>query len=693
MKLENLTEIFNNSVFRIPDYQRGYSWGKPQLEDLWMDINSLEINKYHYTGALSIKFDKNKNIHYVIDGQQRITTLSILIKVITDKFPNSEWLNGREVSDYIKNFLYKKTGSNGEITEMIFGYEKDNPSHIFFKTEILNLENTDDSTPKDTLYTRNLSSAKVFFQNKIQNLSNKNLELLLKKITENLKFNFYQIEDELNEFVAFETMNNRGKSLSTLELLKNRLIYLSTLLPNSDIEVKNKLRDDVNNAWKTIYEYLGKNPKQIIKDDDFLKNHWIMNFTYDRATSNVYKDFLLKKHFTRDNIIINNDLSSYAMMSDYTAHIQKSVKFYYYIHNPLASDFSSDIKKWLSKLNKLKGFEIFKPLLTVLFVKKVSKDRIYRFLQYAEKFIFVSCYLNHAQVNFQNSHFYGLAKKYNNDKIDIDEILNDKNFYNLELNTSDFISKISKNKQEFYKWKGVSYFLYEYELHLKEEQHGELKIEWENINKDSIEHIYPQSPNNDCWESFQDSSLLNDLGNLLLLSTRDNSKLGNRCFDVKKECFSVNSFSAIEISKCDSWTEQEIINRRNKMFDFIKSRWSVSIDKDKFNNLLDELPKNRHIVKDVKIAELVRSNLDVIVEFCKNHPDELEKLQGKNHSKETFDINYSFFKKLENKNEKIDKFYKASGGIREINGLYFALTTEWFEPSRELFLKYVGSLK
>ena len=280
MELQNLLEIFNNKIFRIPDYQRGYSWDELQLEDLWRDVYILEEEKFHYIGMLSVR-KGDDNIHYIIDGQQRLATLIILIKVICDNIENSEWINKREVADYIKTFLYKKTGRQGELTEMIFGYEKDNPSHIFFKTKILDLENTDKSTPENTLYTNNLHYAKSYFERKITSLKNSEKEMVLKKITEHLKFNFYQIEDELNEFVTFETMNNRGKPLSTLELLKNRLIYLSTIIPDIDDTERKRLREDINNAWKTIYEYLGKDSPSIIKDDDFLQDHWIMNFSID----------------------------------------------------------------------------------------------------------------------------------------------------------------------------------------------------------------------------------------------------------------------------------------------------------------------------------------------------------------------------------------------------------------------------
>ena len=96
-------------------------------------------------------------------------------------------------------------------------------------------------------------------------------------------------------------MNNRGKPLSTLELLKNRLIYLSTML--EDKEIIDRLRNEINEAWKTIYEYLGKNKENKLKDDDFLRDHWIMYFTYDRNESKSYAKYLLNEKFTIKNFL------------------------------------------------------------------------------------------------------------------------------------------------------------------------------------------------------------------------------------------------------------------------------------------------------------------------------------------------------------------------------------------------------
>ena len=104
-KLLSLSEIFNNKIFRIPDFQRGYSWEERQLDDFWEDIQNLNPNKVHYIGLLTVEPVKNSEIiniekwnddlwllkkgmsaYYVIDGQQRLTTLIILLHEILRTF-------------------------------------------------------------------------------------------------------------------------------------------------------------------------------------------------------------------------------------------------------------------------------------------------------------------------------------------------------------------------------------------------------------------------------------------------------------------------------------------------------------------------------------------------------------------------------------------------------------------------------
>ena len=81
-----------------------------------------------------------------------------------------------------------------------------------------------------TKYTANLQAGSKFFADELAKLKPIEVEDVFSKLTNRFRFNEYELESDFDVFVASETMNLRGKQLSKLELLKNRLIYLSTLI-------------------------------------------------------------------------------------------------------------------------------------------------------------------------------------------------------------------------------------------------------------------------------------------------------------------------------------------------------------------------------------------------------------------------------------------------------------------------------
>jgi uncharacterized protein with ParB-like and HNH nuclease domain len=273
-QLKSLMELFQNRLFRIPDYQRGYSWESQHLLAFWEDLTNLQIDKVHYTGVLTLELVKpgiynhweeegwilsrGYKPYFIVDGQQRLTTTIILLQALLETIPEDSLLNFYSKED-IRNMYICQVAANGIKKAYVFGYEKDNPSYEFLKTKIF-CDQSSSSQDIETSYTKNLISAKQFFKTRIEKMSFSQKEVLFKKVTLQLQFNVFEIDNQIDVFIAFETMNNRGKPLSNLELLKNRLIYLSTLL-DEDEDSKNILRKDINESWKTIYEYLGKNRK------------------------------------------------------------------------------------------------------------------------------------------------------------------------------------------------------------------------------------------------------------------------------------------------------------------------------------------------------------------------------------------------------------------------------------------------
>lgn len=388
--LKSLSGVFIERLIRIPDFQRGYAWQSHELKDFWEDLLNLDDERVHYTGVITLD-PVSKGIYsnwkedlwlieslgytpyYVVDGQQRLTTALILIQAILETFGQDGALNHQSADTIRKKYVLQK-GDDGLRRSFLFGYEKDNPSDEFLRTRIFNEEScTNDD--KLTLYTKNLSGAKTFFLDKLKDLNPSELETVFSKLTQRFKFNLYEIDEEIDVFVTFETMNNRGKQLSSLELLKNRLIYLSTLFKDDDGKSVNghqELRTKVNESWKTIYEYLGKNPDKPLSDDLFLRNHWTMYFKYSRRKGDDYINFLLDEKFTARNVTHpdhEKDRITITEVEKYVSSLQKAIKPWFYMHNPFEKVPGYDDDKnriLLDRLERL-SFRSFKPLILAAF--------------------------------------------------------------------------------------------------------------------------------------------------------------------------------------------------------------------------------------------------------------------------------------------------------------------------------------
>lgn len=621
-QLTNIDTIFKKKIFRIPDYQRGYAWQLRQLTDFWEDLISLEDGKNHYTGVLSLEeapkekweqWESDKWIienrgytpYLVVDGQQRLTTCVILIQAIMEtaqNLPQNKYENkddfeicDMKISEIRKDFIFLNR-SNSIVRSYIFGYEKDNPSYEFLKTKIFN-EESSSSLNQETLYTHNLENAKTFFKDNLfaipedQRLTA--LETIFQKVTRHLLFNEYILQNDVDVFVAFETMNNRGKKLSDLELLKNRLIYLTTLF-REDTPEKAELRKRINDAWKEIYYQLGKNKLNPLNDDDFLRAHWIIYFKYSRKTRGDYINFLLddqfspKKVFERipvftgiqeaveirdeeNDALLENDEPEEAEpkeesklkiqeISAFAASIQKTSEHWYNSYNALAiTSWTNEERNWVDRLHRI-GIGYFRPLVVSSFMNKeiTSGQRIDLF-KAIERFIFVGFRLSQIRGNYRSSEFYNASRDlYYGTKTTTDVIKALDTRLTLTFNEDgsfkinsflDFIENKFKygSRDGYYGWSGLRYFLYEYEQFLFSHSKNQTqKIIWDQFipQKDmvTIEHILPQSPTEKCWKKrFGDynleqlNSFTNTLGNLLALSQPKNASLQNYCYSEKRK--------------------------------------------------------------------------------------------------------------------------------------------------------------
>lgn len=677
-ELQPLSLLFQNRLFRIPDYQRGYAWQQSQLVDFWDDLNNLQMDRYHYTGLLSLKSLKSKETVswgndlwmvdkgfkpcHIVDGQQRLTTFIILLNEIVcfvcsldeNKGKNDDdiVLGYETIKDIKAKYICQKRPPQNMITTYLFGYETDNPSDKYLRYRVFNEPNSGEVN--ETYYTKNLKTAKEFFANNIAALYAEEgidgLNRMYQKLTQKLMFNLHEIDDDYDVFVAFETMNNRGKRLTNLELLKNRLIYLTTIYNDDKIDEKDKaeLRKQINEAWKEVYYQLGRNKAVALSDDDFLRAHWIIYYSYSRQKGDDYIRFLLNKFSAKnvfekkpvvdadeqpsiyEEIIDDADDDDEPLetveeapevllklepreIADYVNSLKDLAKYWYDTWFPTESTTLSDKEKlWIDRLNRI-GIGYFRPLVTVALSKcAIEEERVALFTA-IERFIFICFRLANYRSNYQSTVYYSAARDIYGGKTTVQKITKDLNDsadaniqYAIPSFTTDIEKKLASGKKEgYYAWNSLRYFLYEYEYNLWEST-GVKKPSWELFAKSekdkvSIEHILPQTPSKWYWRNqfrqfIQDeaemAALTGSLGNLLPLAQSINSSLQNDSFDEKKNPtnsgrrgYSSGSNSEIEVAKEDAWDGNRIYARCLHLLSFMEKRWNFALTQDQKEKL------------------------------------------------------------------------------------------------------------
>jgi uncharacterized protein with ParB-like and HNH nuclease domain len=620
---KSLDSLFKEKIFRIPDYQRGYAWRHEQLKDFWEDLMNLAEGRSHYTGVLTLKElpsrdikqqdkefwlidDYSYKLYHIVDGQQRLTTFVIFLQSFVELFKGLPENKGKtdqaiyltdtlNISAVQEKYLFRVKPAGDRFRTYKFGYTVDNPSYEYLRYRVLNEPGK--GSLQETFYTLNLTNAKDYFSTQLRDLyeqeGQKSLQDVYARLTKRFLFNEYVIKDEFDVFVAFETMNNRGKKLSDLELLKNRLIYLTTLYADKELDPAERasLRTRVNEAWKEVYYQLGRNKNKPLNDDDFLRAHWTMYFKYSRKTGQDYIHFLLDEQFTPQKIHKKvehevtlekaeeqrAELDMEAIedengeepekqprtkvaqlrpkeIRDYVLSLKQcAVHWFNTFYPALAEGLTPKEREWIDRINRV-GMGYFRPLVMAILKQDQTPGSRIRLFKKIERFIFVAFRLSASRANYRSSEFYNAARALDRGEISFEDIeqrldhdlgytLNEdgslriEEFYNL-------LFKKFKSGSGYYGWAGLRYFLYEYELSLMEAS-VQQKVSWDDLlktdkDKISIEHIYPQTETSEWAKLFKGinkktrTAYSGSLGNLLLLSQAINSALQNDAFQVKK---------------------------------------------------------------------------------------------------------------------------------------------------------------
>ncbi|MFP6230018.1 DUF262 domain-containing protein [Helicobacter pylori] len=590
MKLLNLDGVIEKGVFEIPSYQRGYAWQDRQLKDFWNDLEHVSKlgNQFHYMHSLTLRELENEfesSAFEIIDGQQRLATslilLGLLAKITQNKDPKYSLINLEPILSY-------KYYGLSEAFRAITEEEKD-------------LERFQTS-----FYAKNLIDAYAFFKGKISDTPVEALEKMFDALIKKMLFSVVELNDNrIDPFSSFETINNRGKDLSTLELFKNRLHFVAHKI--CDGKKLEKLQNEINDTYTRIYYDL-----RHFKDDHlegFLK-HFVAYYYGEKGD---FKKRLLEMEFNAHKRYTDNTNfdDEYERIDDLLFYLSYSSKVWHFLHTldeksialifddnrKLEMEITPKMRSLLDKMRRLNALSdnAFLPLLLSLFtiqlVGRSANEQPYTtqeleaLLEYLERFGFLIYGV--AGKNTPKNEWIELAFeafkafRYGEENIAIEKLPTlEKSFFNrqgnstLELLEESIHSK--KNTEKWYQWgKALNYLLYEYELY----HNPETTLNFDS-SIESIEHILPQKP--DQGYSAKEKSwaknphIVHALGNLLLIPKNANSSLSNKPFEEKRKEYLKGSYSEKEVAKNASFGVAQIKERSEKLLDFLIARYRIA---------------------------------------------------------------------------------------------------------------------
>lgn len=556
-KTVNLNEILGNGkIYRVPQFQRDYSWEEDNWEDLWNDIEmAADTKSAHYMGSVVLQSNTGKEFS-IIDGQQRFSTLSILTLAVIDAIQKLadkgiEIAENKERVDILmRQYIGQKDPASLTYSSKLFLNENNDG---FFQNRLISF--------REPISIRKLSDSEklmwdayVYFKakiaNRFKNSSGGDFAAFLNNVVgELMMFIQITVQDELNAYTVFETLNSRGVELTSTDLLKN---YLFSQVANSETDLK-----QIKHQWKKIIDAIG------LKEFPNFLRYFLL-----ATRKQVTKEYLFKeiKHFIKtgqDVFDLLDRLEFYAY--NYVA-----------LGNPDDELWNND-KENRNAISILKAFKViqWKPLLMVA-LEKLDNNDIKRLLQAIVAISFRYNVIAKLQTNeMEKGYSKAAINLYKGETGTMAAILNDLKF--LYVDDEDFKNYFSL--KQFNTNNATDKKLARYTLYKLEGQEAGGSLYDFVTDNGTIEHILPESYP-DTWQAdFTEEAYARNvymLGNLSLLEAGKNTKeAANKPFEEKKAVYAGSKFAITQKITDPQWTTQNIKSRQAHLAKLATGIWKI----------------------------------------------------------------------------------------------------------------------
>lgn len=550
----------NGLTYRIPRFQRDYSWDEEHWEDLWTDILGTlpaDGEPAHYMGYLVLQTADNR-VFEVIDGQQRLTTLSLIVLAVM-RLLHKLVAEGKNAEDNRKRL--------DQLRATYIGYL--DPVTLITRNK-LSLNRNNDAYYRDYLAaladhlpqrgfpasTHAMRKGFEWFERRlrehVKNAPDQGMALaqFIDTMSDKLFFTVITVADELNAYKVFETLNARGVRLSATDLLKNYLFSVLARGRESAPEL-----DELERRWEKMVGRLGQE-----SFPDFLRMHWNSRQSFARQ-SELFK-------------IIRGRIQDREAVFKLLQAMDEDIDTYLALTQPEGAQWSPSCKQ---SAVELRMFSVRQPYPMLMAARRKLGNADFEALLRATVVIAFRYNVIGAQHTSEQERVYHIAalKLHRGEMKTLAEVLEVLRpiYRSDEAFRADFAEKSIKTTQSR-NAKVVRYLLAKLE-----KQAGCIDFDFDAATY-TIEHVLPQSPQQG-WEAFSDRDLdhfVYRLGNMVMLESSKNKEIANKPFDEKRPVLASSGLTLTRklAEENSEWTPERIEARQKKLANLAAAVWRIA---------------------------------------------------------------------------------------------------------------------
>jgi uncharacterized protein with ParB-like and HNH nuclease domain len=543
--------VFETGFYKIPRFQRPYSWDRGNIEEFWTDIVASDVDAY-FIGSMVFFKPKGKGEFRVVDGQQRLTTITIFLAALRDTIHE---IGEKALATGIQNVIQRKDIDN----ELRFVLLTES-SYPFFQEHIqkfgepeIKVEIGPEEKGIKEAYDFAFERLKGLIQEAKNNSGNskkksaEQIRKLLQRCRDRLlelRVIIVELDNEDDAYVIFETLNTRGKDLEPADLVKT---LITRLIPPGSADV-----DPTKTRWNKMVRVIGESAANLDMST-YIHHFWLSReeYTSKKTLFKRIKNRIVKAH-------------AKAFLND----LETGVSIYRKIFEPDNFDWNKEEAPAVDSLRALAIFKVRQPtplvfsLLRAYEEEQISLKQLKQTFVIIERFHFVHTaiasmsssggmsmmYAAAGRDLFSKTHSQQCAQHLQEFRKRMRRRIPDWDIYLAGFSDLTFTSMDTRHKPL------IRYILEKVDTHLRDD-----KIT--DYDKMTVEHISPEHS-----ATAQGATLIGSLGNLIFVSTELNKKLKNKPFSDKKQLLKTAGVPLGKtLAAANKWTDEEISKRSTEL--------------------------------------------------------------------------------------------------------------------------------